>query len=100
MEKELKGLKKQNKMLYSISKKSISLCEIKNTKKIKAKASNNHCNDSYDSSSNKYYSDSPISSDSGWDEYRQPAERREINILDHIVTENIKTDKNQHNDAI
>ena len=39
MEKYLKALKKQNKMLYSISKKSRSRREINKIKKIREKAS-------------------------------------------------------------
>ena len=34
------------------------------------------------------------------DEDIQPSGYREINRLDHIVTNNIKTNKDQHNDAI
>ena len=48
----------------------------------------------------KDYSDSSISSDSNLDEDSQPAGSREINILDHVVTDNIKKNKYQHNDAI
>ena len=62
--KELKGLKKQNKMLYRISKKSGSFCELKKTKNIKAKASKNHRDDISDSSSSVSDSDSSLSSDS------------------------------------
>ena len=39
--KELKALKNQNKMLYRISKKSISRHEIKKIKKIRTEASKN-----------------------------------------------------------
>ena len=49
--KELKALKKQNNMLFRISKKSGSLRELKNIKKIRWEASNKCCNPSRDSSS-------------------------------------------------
>ena len=48
--KELKALNKQNKMLYSIAKKSGSRCEIKNTKKIKSTADKKSSNSSSDDS--------------------------------------------------
>ena len=58
--KELKAIKKHNKMLYSISKKSGLLREIKNIKKIRAKAYNKGSNSSSDDSD----SDSLLSRDS------------------------------------
>ena len=48
--KDLKYLKKKNKMLYSIAKKSGSRCEIKNTKKIRSTASKKSSNSSSDDS--------------------------------------------------
>ena len=50
-------------------------------------------NKKYDSSSRKIYMsdyDSSLSSDSEWDEIRQPVEIKGTNILDHVVTDNIK----------
>ena len=62
--KELKYIKKQNKILYSISKKSGSRHEQKNIKNIKDKAPKKRCNDSSNSSRDEYYSDYSLSSDS------------------------------------
>ena len=87
-------------MLYSIDNKSSSRCELKNIKKIKAKASKKFDDYSSDSSRNKSYYDSSLSSGSDWDEERQPAERREINRSDHVVTNNIKTNSYQRYDAM
>ena len=87
-------------MLYSIDNKSSSRCELKNIKKIKAKASKKFDDYSSDSSRNKSYYDSSLSSGSDWDEERQPARNREKNRLKHIVNNNIKKDKDQHNEAI
>ena len=61
---ELKALSKQNKMLYSISKKSGSRCELKNIKKIKDKFSKKHYNSGSNYSTNEYYSESSLSIDS------------------------------------
>ena len=50
-------------------------------------------NKKYDSSSRKIYMsdyDSSLSSDSEWDEIRQTVEIKGTNILDHVVTDNIK----------
>ena len=43
--KELKAPNNQNKILYRISKKSGSRCEIKKIKNIRSEASKEHCND-------------------------------------------------------
>ena len=98
--KEINDIKKQNKILYNIAKKAGSLRETKNTKEIKAKAPKKGRNDSNDSYSDESYSDYSLSSDSDWDEERQPARNREKNRLKHIVNNNIKKDKDQHNEAI
>ena len=55
--KELKALNNQNKMICSIFKKTGSRCEIKNIKKIKAKASKKLRSDISDSSSDELYYD-------------------------------------------
>ena len=80
-------------MLYIIYKKSDSSRELKNIKKIKYKASKKRSNSSIDSSRNELDYDSSLSRDSNWDEERQPDERKEINRLDHVVTNMIKTKK-------
>ena len=88
------------KKMYIITKKSGSRRELKNIKNIKAKSSNK-CYDSIsDSSSDESYSKSSLSSSSNWYEDRNPAGIREINILYHAVTDNIKKNKDQHHDAI
>ena len=56
--KELKALKKQNNMFYSIANKSGSRREIKKIKKIWENYSKKSCNSSGDSSSDKFNSDS------------------------------------------
>ena len=85
-------------MLYSITKKSGSRRELNKIKKIKAKDSKKLIYSSSDSLSS--YLDSPLYSDSEWDEPIQPTEHKEINKLYHLVTDNIKKNKNQRNDAI
>ena len=62
--KELADLKKQNKMLYSIAKKSGSSREVKKIKKIRNKASKRRCDDSRNSSSDKSDSNYSLSGDS------------------------------------
>ena len=64
LKKDLKALKKQNKTIYSISKKSGSRCELKRIKKIKAKASKKRCDSIINYSSDTSYSDSSLSSNS------------------------------------
>ena len=95
--KDLKYIKMQNKMLYSIVKNSRSRRELKNDKNINAKYSKKRGDSSRNSSSNESYSDSYLSSDSDWYEEIEPAGRRETNILDHLVTNNTKKDKDKHN---
>ena len=58
--KELKDLKKKNKMLYTIANKSSLRSEIKNIKNIRAEASKNNSV----SSSEDWDSDSPLASNS------------------------------------
>ena len=84
-------------MLYIIAKKTGSRREIK---KIKAKASKKRRekNSNFPIDGSDY--DYPLSSYSDRDEDIWPAGYREINGLDQIVTENIKTKEYQHNDAI
>ena len=61
--KDTNYLKNQNKMIYSLSKKSGSHRELKNIKKIKAKASNNHRYSISNSSTSESDSYSYLSSD-------------------------------------
>ena len=61
--KELKALRKQKKMLFIISKKSISCRELKKIKKIRAKASKKCSYSSSDSLSSESDYDSSLSSD-------------------------------------
>ena len=98
--KYLKSLKKQNKMLYSISKKSGSRREMKNIKKIRVKASKKRGDSSSNYCSNKYYSNSSLPNNSDWGEETHTAEYREVNRLDHVFINNIKTKKDQRNDAM
>ena len=70
--KELKDLKKQNKMLYSISNKSDSRCDIKNINKIRSKYSKK----TSESSSDDLESYSLLARDSSWETYRWPAGRK------------------------
>ena len=93
--KKLKALKKQNKILYSISKESGSRREIQKIKKIRKKASN----DTYFSSED-WDSNSLLARDSIQDKERRPSGIKEINKLDQVVTENMKNYNDQYNDAI
>ena len=94
--KYLKSLKKQNKMLYIISKKSGSRHEINMIKNIKAKASKKYS----DSSSDYSDSDYSLSIDIIWDTYMQSSGRKEMNRLDHVVTKNLNNYKYQSNESI
>ena len=62
--KELKALKKQNKIMYSISKKSGLRHKLNNIKNIKAKASKKHSNYSSEPSRDELDSDPSLSRDS------------------------------------
>ena len=62
--KDLNALKNHNKILFSITKNFGSRRELKNTKKIRAKASKQRCNSSIDSSSDESDSNYSLSRDS------------------------------------
>ena len=62
--KELKDLKKQSKILYSITKKFGSRHELKKIKNIKAKVSKKRYDSRSDSSSDEYYYESSLSRNS------------------------------------
>ena len=83
-------------MLYSIAKKSGSRRALKKIKRIRNKSSKKR----YDSSNDESYSSLFLSSNIDLDKYRHPGVRREINLLYHVVTDNIKTNKYQRNDTI
>ena len=87
-------------MLYSIANKSGSRREIKKIKNIRSKASKRGRHSSRGSSSDYLDSDSLLARDSSLDTYRQTAGRKEINRLDHVVTYNLKNNKDQINEAI
>ena len=84
--KELKPLKKQKNMIYIIAKKSYLHRETKTIKKIKSEASKK----TSISSSEDWSSDSSLARNSIWDKHRRPAWRKEINKLDHVMTNNLK----------
>ena len=92
----MKDINKHNKTLYSITKKPVSRREIKKIKKIREKSSKKGSNSSSDDSD----SNSLLARNSSRDTFRRPARRKEMNILDHIVTENLKNNKYQINEAI
>ena len=94
--KDLKYLQKQNKMLYRISKKSGLRREIKKIKKIREKASKK----TSISSSEDWDSESSLARDSSWDKYRRPDGCKDINKLDHTVTDNLKNYNDHGNEAI
>ena len=93
--KDIKALKKQNKIIYSIAKKSGSRRELHKIKKIRKEA----LKDTY-SSSEDWDSDSSLAIDSSLDKEGRPAGCKEINRSDHLVTDNIKDYNDQYNDAI
>ena len=93
----MKALKKQNKMLLSITKRSSSCRELKKINNICAKASNKRDYSSRDISTSDY--DSSLSSNSEWDKIIHPYQRKDMNKLDHAVINNINN-KDQCNDAI
>ena len=92
----MKDLKKQNNIICSISRKSGLRSEIKKIKKTRAKYSKKGS----DSSSDYSDSNSSLSRDSSWDTYTRPSGRKEMNILDHVVTDNLKNYKDQGNESI
>ena len=83
--------------MYSIAKEIVLRHKIK---KIEPTASKKIRNYSWDSTSDETDYDYSLYIYSDWDEDRRPAGLREINRLDHVVTDNIKTNKDQHNEAI
>ena len=87
-----------NRMIYNIDKNSGSCRKLHKIKKIRYKPSKKSRYSSSDSSSTN--SDYLLYSDSEQDKTRQPTERKEINKFDRVVTNNIKTNKNQQNGAI
>ena len=93
-------LLESKKMIYSIANKSISRHELKNIKKIRANSSKKRYDYSRNSSSNESYSESSLSSYNEFDEERKSSGSKEINRSDHAVTDNIKKNKDQCNDAI
>ena len=72
----MKAPKKQNKMLYSISKKSRLSRELNSIKKIKAKSPKKRSYSISNSSGNGSGSDSSLYIDSEIDEKIQPTERK------------------------
>ena len=65
-----------------------------------SKATKKHRGDSINYSGDKLDSNYSLSSDSNWNEHGRSSGRKEINRLDHVLTDNIKTNKDQHNDVI
>ena len=86
-------------IIYSIAKKSILSHELKNINKIRDNSSKKRYDYSSNSSSEESYSESSLSRDMDCDKQSRPYGRKEINRLDHSVTDNIKTNKYQRNDA-
>ena len=82
-----------------MEKKSRSRRELKNIKDINNKASNKRIYYSSNSSSSDSDSDSSFYIYIYWQELRQTTELKETNELDHVVTNIIRKNKNQHNDA-
>ena len=80
--------------------KSSSHRKLKKMKKIKAKASKKRSYSSSNSSRSYSDSDASHSSDSDLEKERRNTECKDINELDHIETDNIKKNINQHNEAI
>ena len=91
--KDMKYPKKQNKMLYSIAKKSGSRRDIKKTRAKDSKKTS-------ESSSDDVESDSLLAIYSSWEIYIRPAGRKEMNRLDPVVTDNLNNYKDQSNEAI
>ena len=87
-------------IIYSIAKKFILSHELKNIKKIRNNSSKKRYNYSRNSSSKEPYSESSLSRYINCDKERNPSGSKEINILDHAVTDNIKTNKYQRNGTI
>ena len=74
--KDLKAIKKQNNIIYSIAKNNGSRREIKKIQKTKAKAYNKRRYYSSDSFSDKSDSNYSLSRNSDWDEDRRTYGRR------------------------
>ena len=96
----MKSLNNQNKIIYSIANKSGLRREIKNIKKIRERDSKKGCKYSSDSTSDDLDSDSSLDINSSWDNYSHPARRKEMNILDNVVTDNLNKNKGKINEAI
>ena len=87
-------------MLLGISKKSGLHSETNKTNNINAKPPKKLIYYSINISISDYDFDYSLSGDSEWEEPWQPNEHKDINKLDQVVNDNIKKNKNQHNDAI
>ena len=98
--KYLKDFRKHNKIIYSITKNSVLRSELKKIKKIRKQASKKGCDFSSDSSSDNLDSDSSLAISISLYTYRRPSERKEMNKLDHVVTNHLKTTKYQLNESI
>ena len=98
--KELKALKKQNKILYNVSNKSGLRREINKINNIRAKSSMKGHHSSRGSFSDYLESDSSLARNISWDKYRRPAGRKEMKRLEHVLANNLKTNKDQSNGAI
>ena len=86
-------------MLFRIFKHFGSHCELNKIKNIRSKVSRKRSYSISGSSSSVLDSDQSLSVDSDQEEKRQPTENKEINKLDHVVTDNIKK-KNEHNEDL
>ena len=82
--KDMKSFNNQNKMLYSMSKKTSPQRDLRKFNKIGYKRYNSYISDSYISSE----SDNSFSSDSEVD--TKETIRREIKNMDHVVSTNVK----------
>ena len=76
---ELKDLKKQNKMIFSMYKTYVLHCDIKNTREKYSKRRIYYISDT---SIRDLDSDLYLSNDSKWYEIRQPTECKDTNRLD------------------
>ena len=83
-------------MIYIISNESGLRREINKIKNIRVEAYKK----TIVSSNEDWDYDYSLASGSSWDKHRQSAGRKDINKLDHVVTENLKNYNNQSNEAI
>ena len=100
MEERYHGSQKSKQDVFRISNKSSSRRDLNKIKNIREKSARNHRNDIRNSFNDKSESNYWLSRNIYLYKHRQPTGSKDMNMLDHVVTNNIKTNKYQLNNTI